>query len=557
METKQRLKNFLLFTAAILSLNIMSCEIIGDSTGVTEPSEVDVEAAKVKVQEANLALGDAVRNARQLDIEDLEDLDDVTGFKEARDLYAEAFLLDPNNLDANLGYAVTQIILIKDDGELQRLRDEWVNFDSTADFDLPEVSLFKTSPLISQEDLSLNERTFAGTLYGSSRILFQDPPLASEMQDAVRNIVLPSFEISIERMNTIVESDSADQYTFIVTSEMQGGTSGELEEEPIELDLTDFKVFYASLLSTRAGLRVFLAYDLDVTSYDSTGITNALKQDSNFFTLKDANEMRRAKADLTKAANLVLEGITFLRNETDDQEDDFIRVDPAGDGDLDIDNLDEIETRVMEFLDAINGEVTLTEDWDDDEGTPDAELTISLNAFFDNPPQNPKQLLPSYMIERDTEDGDDERDQFVWTAQTFDAWAFPDPTFNGLLPAMTDTLLKEIFAITYVPGDIDLTIGFPDSSSLNHDYSWNDSPVYHLQVQNLSTFQTVWEIHGINFDNTIFSPVTHGTPPANSMQTILTEPTLTPGQSYRIWIEREGNGPFSDHEYEVRDFMAR
>ncbi|MCH6560376.1 hypothetical protein IH799_08500 [candidate division KSB1 bacterium] len=96
-----------------------------------------------------------------------------------------------------------------------------------------------------------------------------------------------------------------------------------------------------------------------------------------------------------------------------------------------------------------------------------------------------------------------------------------------------------------------------DSSSLNHDYSWNDSPVYHLQVQNLSTFQTVWEIHGINFDNTIFSPVTHGTPPANSMQTILTEPTLTPGQSYRIWIEREGNGPFSDHEYEVRDFMAR
>ena len=73
METKQRFKNFLLFTAAILSLNIMSCEIIGDSTGVTEPSEVDVEAAKVKVQEANLALGDAVRNARQLDIEDLGD----------------------------------------------------------------------------------------------------------------------------------------------------------------------------------------------------------------------------------------------------------------------------------------------------------------------------------------------------------------------------------------------------------------------------------------------------------------------------------------------------
>jgi len=163
METKQRLKNFLLFTAAILSLNIMSCDIIGDSTGVTEPSEVDVEAAKVKVQEANLALGDAVRNARQLDIEGLEDLDDVTGFKEARDLYAEAFLLDPNNLDANLGYAVTQIVLIKDDGEIRRLRDEWIDFVENGDVTGPEVSLFKISPLIDEQDLSLNEQRFIST----------------------------------------------------------------------------------------------------------------------------------------------------------------------------------------------------------------------------------------------------------------------------------------------------------------------------------------------------------------------------------------------------------
>ncbi len=550
MESKRRFKNFLLLTAAILSINIISCEIIGDSTGITEPTQIDIEAAKAKVDSANVAVGKAVHDARQLDIDDIQDLDDVTGFKLARNLYAEALLLDPNNLDASLGYAVTQIILIKDDGDLQRLRDEWVNFDSTADFDLPEVSLFKTSPLISQEDLSLNERTFAGTLYGSSRILFQDPPLASEMQDAVRNIVLPSFEISIERMNTIVESDSADQYTFIVTSEMQGGTSGELEEEPIELDLTDFKVFYASLLSTRAGLRVFLAYDLDVTSYDSTGITNALKQDSNFFTLKDANEMRRAKADLTKAANLVLEGITFLRNETDDQEDDFIRVDPAGDDDLDIDNLDEIETTVMDFLDAINGEVTLTEDWDDDDGTPEAELTISLNAFFDDPPQKPKQLLPSYMIEREIEFGNEERDQFVWTAQTFDAWAFPDPTFNGLLPGMTDSKLKEIFGLTFLPGDIDLIIG----NGTTPEYTWNDSPIEQLMVQRLPEFQTVWEIHGNNFETTIFSPVTHGTIPANAIETTALERVLTPGQLYRIYIYRDGNHVVRG-ESEVRDFI--
>ena len=67
----------------------------------------------------------------------------------------------------------------------------------------------------------------------------------------------------------------------------------------------------------------------------------------------------------------------------------------------------------------------------------------------------------------------------------------------------------------------------------------------------------VWEIHGTNFDNTIFSPVTHGTKPANSTQTNLTEPTLTPGQLYRIWIDREGHDLFAGHEYEVRDFIAQ
>ncbi len=154
------------------------------------------------------------------------------------------------------------------------------------------------------------------------------------------------------------------------------------------------------------------------------------------------------------------------------------------------------------------------------------------------------------MIERDTEDGDDERDQFVWTAQTFDAWAFPDPTFNGLLPGMTDPKLKEIFGLTFLPGDIDLMIG----SGTTPEYTWNDSPIEQLIVQRLSDFQTVWEINGNNFENTIFSPVTHGTIPANTIETIALERILTPGQPYRIYIYRGGNH-IAGFESEVRDFI--
>lgn len=543
MDVKHGLKCLLLVTIVAFSLNYLNCDIIGDDVGVTDPTKADVEAAKQKVLQANQAVGNAVGNARQLQIDGLQDLDNITGFKTARDLYAEALLLDPNNLDASLGYAVTQIVIIKDDEEILRLRDEWIDYVDNTEVTGPDVSLFRMSPLISEEDLALSEESFAKTLYYSSRIVVQDPPLASEMQDAIRNIVLPSFDIAVDRMNTIVESDSAEKYTFIVTSEMQGGTTSE-PQDPVELDLTDFKGFYASLLSTRAVFKIFLAYNFDVTSYDSTGFVEALRQDSDFFTLNDASETKRAKADLIKAANLVLEGIAFLRNEADNQDDDLITIDPG-----DEDTLDDIETTVNDFLTSLNGEITLTEDFDDDEATPDAELTISLQNFFDTPPTHPKQLLPSYIIESDTTEGD----EFVWTAQSLDAWVFPDPTFSGLLPAMTDTSLKEIFGMTYVPGDIDLTIG----SGLTPEYSWNDSPVYRLQVENLSNFQTIWEIHGNDFKDTIFSPVTHGTLPLDAIGADPTEPTLTAGQLYRIWIEREGGGPFKDHEYEVRDFRTQ
>ncbi|MFQ5676552.1 MAG: hypothetical protein ACE5G1_11690 [bacterium] len=543
MKRNDLLRGLLLIAVLSLFLSHISCEIIGDDVGVTNPTQTDIEGAKQKVTEANQALGEAVRNARQLDINDIEDLDNVTGFKAARDLYAEALILDPNNLDASLGYAVTQIILIKDDDEIIRLRDEWTDYIDNADITGPGVALFKTSPVISQQDLSLNGKTLASTLYYSATFFLQTPPLASEMQDAVRNIILPSFDIAVDRMNAIVESDSAENYTFIVSSQMQGGTPTQ-PEEPVELDLTDFKAFYASLLSSRAIFRIFLAYDLDVTSYDSSGFVEALRQDSDFFTLTDASEVNRAKADLLKASELVLEGITFLRSETDNQDDDFITVDPGEEEDA----LDEIETTVMDFRDALNGEVTITEDFDDDDATPDASLTISLKDFFATPPANPKQLLPSYMIESDPLEGD----EFVWTAQSIDAWVFPDPTFSGLLPAMTDTLLKETFGMTFVPGDIDLSI----SADLVPQYSWNDSPIYHLRVERLSDFQTVWELHGNNFDNTIFSPVTHASIPVNAIQVVAPVPLISQ-QMYRIYIAREGGGPFVGYEHEVRDFKAQ
>lgn len=547
MHGKQKLTILLLLTVVMLSFYFINCGS-GENGTMGPPQADDIERAKEKTTQANEALGNAVRAVRDLGIEDINEIDqidDITGFKTAHDLYAEALTLDPNNLDASLGVAVTEIIILNDNDELQRMRDEWIDYgESNPGISDVEVSLFKISTPMGSGDLSLHEKTISSSLLNNSKIALLNPPLASEMQRVVRETVIPAIDMATERMKKIVESSNAETYIFTITSQMQGGTPSD-PEDSIELDLTDFKALYASLLGSRAGLRIFLAYDLDVANYDSTTLIKALEQNSDFFTLKDANEIRKAKDDLIEAANLALEAIQFLRAEVDNQDDDFITVDPGNE-----DDLDEIEERINQTLTSLNSQVTLTENFDDNDATPDASLTISLKAFFDNPPARPKELLPSYTIERDEEYPGEVVDQFVWTAQSIDAWVFQNPTFNGLLPGMTDSQLKEIFGLTYVPGDIDLTIG----SGTIPQYSWNDSPIYFLEVRRLSDFQTVWEIHGENFENTIFSPVTHGTVPPNAVQTNATELVLTPGQLYRIYIAREGRGIIG-YNSETRDFM--
>jgi hypothetical protein len=36
----------------------------------------------------------------------------------------------------------------------------------------------------------------------------------------------------------------------------------------------------------------------------------------------------------------------------------------------------------------------------------------------------------------------------TWNANSFQEWIFPDPTFSGILPGMTDSEFKHIFGIT-------------------------------------------------------------------------------------------------------------
>jgi hypothetical protein len=74
----------------------------------------------------------------------------------------------------------------------------------------------------------------------------------------------------------------------------------------------------------------------------------------------------------------------------------------------------------------------------------DYSIQVHLGAFFDNPPEHPKtDLLPAYSVEPSgTEDV-----KLQFDAQTYDEFMFPDPTFRGIFPGMTNQTLKRILRI--------------------------------------------------------------------------------------------------------------
>jgi hypothetical protein len=79
-------------------------------------------------------------------------------------------------------------------------------------------------------------------------------------------------------------------------------------------------------------------------------------------------------------------------------------------------------------------------------------------------------------------------------------------------------------------GDFDITI----SSGTKPTYSWAGSTGAHsVSVVRVSAPTTI--VWGIAL-GTITSPVTHGTIPANSFPTMVTETTLTAGVAYRVSI---------------------
>ena len=85
-------------------------------------------------------------------------------------------------------------------------------------------------------------------------------------------------------------------------------------------------------------------------------------------------------------------------------------------------------------------------------------VTINLVNLFDTPITNFKAKLPAYTVTA-VSNGQGKYDAVLtWQAASFDKWIFPEPTFNGFLPGMTDSQLKQLLDINATTWSTTVTI---------------------------------------------------------------------------------------------------
>lgn len=454
------LKHVIMVLACAVFMVFLSCESGDDDDNILDP-----QSAEAKVEEANDSLASVLFEL--INNEDIEHPDEID-FSIPNQLYKEALALDSDNLDANFGAGLTEMLMIFVDPQVNDAFDEWKSFiDSTAIFEPPEdgPGLNLKSP---SELFSVSPHLLSSYSAGIFKMSLTDPPMISSIQDIVEDEVFPRVTYAIGKLNVIAANSG---YTFTITPQMQGDET----EDEVEIDLTEIHVALAELYLIKSIGNIFLSYNFDFTSYDSVGLYNAIQQNSSFLDLKTggASDMASAKTSFLSAVDKIEDAINFLQNETDNQDDDLIII---GEDDINEDDLDSLLTRLPDIRDAINDSYDLTEDFNNDGN--DQTITISLGALFDNPIDNLKQMLPNYsaIIVRDSSmhswydwHGDSmvyEIEYYhysaiiTWEAQSFAEWIFPYPTFNGFLPGMTDTEFKNTFGITEEDWEQEIKIRF-------------------------------------------------------------------------------------------------
>lgn len=365
------------------------------STTLWANGEVDLTAADSVVALANAKLEDILFDEinEEEDVVRPSDID----FTEVRNLYEQALAFDPDHPTANFGAAVTGLLSLTVDTEVNDAFDAWDDYLAE---NVPfEVESSAKRPLGIPISMGGGKDAFAlpfdvvpYTILADTKqgLRIADPDLV-DVQDLLEFTVLPEVEDAIGKLDRTLAEPG---YTYNVTPRMQG----DVEEEAAEIDRTDIFALRAACNLLSSAIRVAVSYEVSFTAYDSLSLHQAIQPGSDWLTLRSggASHMATAYQRIEAAVDDVDSAIVSLRGEGDNQDDDVIKIGP---NDVDQADLDSIETNLDNVRDLLGAGTRRTEDWDGNDSTPEEDLFISLDDFFNDPVDDLKALLPEYTTE--------------------------------------------------------------------------------------------------------------------------------------------------------------
>ena len=321
----------------------------------------------------------------------------TSGLITAKARFAAAVEADATDQEANLFFAITR---------LPGLLDNTVSY--TSGYPIENVKELMDRCGVSHEGRDILDwsASIPEDAEGNP-LLPSDTPSGQAIQDFFRSVIIPEIDGALANLSVIAES-----FNLTLTASETG------EDRNIEVDYGDVLLYRSFLHTVKAWFLIICSYDIDMDIDDivekmnsdlfniNTDLLDAypgllqLLADGSI-TIGDAREAILAAIEGYDAAS------TFIREETDDQWDDLIMLDPE-------DEAEELEfrTNLEEIKNSLEngGPIEISED----------STSVDLREFFDDP-ISIRYYMPSFNYD-------------PYTGEYKGVSSFPDKTFSGILP---------------------------------------------------------------------------------------------------------------------------
>ena len=435
MKTYFALLVMLIVTAVLI---MSGCNKSDNPTG---PTTNDPQKAAERVNQANQIMIPRIASIYATQGSDTSQFN-MSG---AISLYREALTYDSTNTNAHLGLALTEFVHLASD------HDFWALFQEGAGL-MPGVT--KGTVLLSPEyAMGVKEQIHKTALpfskggnplvpYSSYLKDFMKitglhhPP--SFYQNLVELRILPVLSDVIVHLNFLTRHPN---FAFYITPSM---VSGQLPDS-VRIDLMEVYILLVAVQGLASECSFAVSYNIDYADTNASEVAQAWQVTSSFLQLRanGLQRMRDTKTYILGMATSVQNGINFLINQTPHPGIQLIQYRPA-----DLPKLNQIKYG----MDSIKQAFTTT--------IQEQGVSVNMGSFFDNPIGNFKAKIPSYTVDGTVQQPDGKYNVVLrWQALSYATWVFPDPTFNGVFPGMTDPELKLHMELTADQWEPTIVIG--------------------------------------------------------------------------------------------------